>query len=453
MGSISVKETLLVLVFSAVAVANGDPSVWVDDNYCATCNNGGLVWKETAFDTISEAIMAIDEGGVVNVHPGSYAENIFIDGKRLKLASLEGREATIIDGNDFTSPIRIENLESGAVEIEGFTITNSGENWAGIQTREVSSLIVKNCLIIDNKGEGIKTWMTSVEIKDCEIYGRPEFPYTASAIKLDESAADITGCMLQAGDQNGNIDAIEISDWRGDDPERFYIDSNRIFGRIAGTINSPSGPEENVISNNIIISVNGFSSGMNLNIGDFAYILNNVIVGGGGIFLQRGGENTYIANNIIAECNKGVEVWSDSLGVFVNNNIWNNKGNSQIVVDRIGLDGNISEDPKFKDREALDFRIDLTSPCVDAGHTIEEAHLDAFGKTRGVNVSGSPTVSYDIGIYEFDPLSHFNICGEPKGVNVQFSVSWPAGTSSPDFSDTCRSSRSPRWERPSTSAR
>ena len=56
--------------------------------------------------------------------PGTYYENLVIDGKQLTLRSSQGAEVTVIDGSGETeSVIHCLNGAGAEVIIEGFTIT------------------------------------------------------------------------------------------------------------------------------------------------------------------------------------------------------------------------------------------------------------------------------------------------------------------------------------------
>ncbi|MHC4945785.1 MAG: right-handed parallel beta-helix repeat-containing protein, partial [Planctomycetota bacterium] len=78
------------------------------------------------FPTIQEALSAsaVKKGDTILVHPGTYVENIGFSGKAVTLKSLEGPEATVIDGNDSYSVVAICNIEDPGAVLDGFTITN-----------------------------------------------------------------------------------------------------------------------------------------------------------------------------------------------------------------------------------------------------------------------------------------------------------------------------------------
>ena len=81
------------------------------------------------YSTIGDAIAAASGGDLVLVDPGLYIENIDFLGKVITLRSVEGPEATVIDGGnpanpDYGSVVFFMNGESNDSVLEGFTITN-----------------------------------------------------------------------------------------------------------------------------------------------------------------------------------------------------------------------------------------------------------------------------------------------------------------------------------------
>jgi len=55
--------------------------VWVDDDYCDACPNGGHYWGYDAFDIIDDGVHAVADGGIVHVFDGNYTLPIDIDGR------------------------------------------------------------------------------------------------------------------------------------------------------------------------------------------------------------------------------------------------------------------------------------------------------------------------------------------------------------------------------------
>ena len=87
--------------------------------------------------TVQAAIDAASDGDTIVVQPGIYVENLRLNGKNIKLTSIDPLDSTvvsetIIDGNQKGAVIRIDDGETDAV-ITGFTITNgTGRTLDGI---------------------------------------------------------------------------------------------------------------------------------------------------------------------------------------------------------------------------------------------------------------------------------------------------------------------------------
>jgi len=121
-------------------------SVFVDDDF----NESTPDWNITCFDKIQEAVNAVPENGVVNVHSGTYHETIVIN-KTIKLIG-EDKYTTILDGDD--SEI-VVTIKSNSSSIRNFTMhpissTQQIQNQTGIFVppncwgNEISSNIIMN---------------------------------------------------------------------------------------------------------------------------------------------------------------------------------------------------------------------------------------------------------------------------------------------------------------------
>ncbi len=136
------------------------------------------------YASIQEAIDAAQEGYLILVSPGTYKENLNLNGKNnLTLTSTNPLdplvvEATIINGNQKGACIIAENGENDIV-ISGFTITNgSGKlrednltTGGGIYTKS-ASLTIQNCTISGNKASasgGIYAYSSTINITNSNI--------------------------------------------------------------------------------------------------------------------------------------------------------------------------------------------------------------------------------------------------------------------------------------------
>jgi uncharacterized repeat protein (TIGR01451 family) len=97
--------------------------VWVDDDYCPTCFNGGHLWGFDAFSNMPDGVTAVRSGGTVHVLSGAYTLPVTIS-KPLYLDGA-GSATTFVTGSGTGNGIRVTQSADGT-NIEGFTIRNFG---------------------------------------------------------------------------------------------------------------------------------------------------------------------------------------------------------------------------------------------------------------------------------------------------------------------------------------
>lgn len=119
----SYNITLIDSLFTATS------EIWVDDDYTSE-SAGGHIWRDDAFDNITDAVDAIAEDGTIHVLAGTYTESIDIIKSGVTLAGPEsGDEAimvtdcdyaiTIDEANDVTvSHLKLLQTNGGGIEDE-----------------------------------------------------------------------------------------------------------------------------------------------------------------------------------------------------------------------------------------------------------------------------------------------------------------------------------------------
>ena len=121
--------------------------IWVDDNF----DSSSLGWGEDHFDAIQKGVDNITENGRIYVFNGTYYENVLIN-KTISLFG-ENSDTTIINGSGTGDVV---NIYADGVNISGFKIQNSGEDWfedAGIEINSNYTTITGN--IISNNNYGV----------------------------------------------------------------------------------------------------------------------------------------------------------------------------------------------------------------------------------------------------------------------------------------------------------
>jgi hypothetical protein len=122
---------------SIAVVINPEPvtGLFVDDDYCETCNNDGLDWGVNAFSTITDAVNVASVNDTITVYSGTYVEQILIN-KSLKLVGVnknnegevyinvpENTNHYTYSGSSFEYRSIVDVIGTGTqFEISGFTI-------------------------------------------------------------------------------------------------------------------------------------------------------------------------------------------------------------------------------------------------------------------------------------------------------------------------------------------
>ncbi|NQV14557.1 T9SS type A sorting domain-containing protein [bacterium] len=365
------------------------------------------------FATIQLAIDAAIPGDTVLVQPGIYFENIDFSGKDITLASLTlmtGDTAyisqTIIDGGNVSTVVVLENGESAAANLLGFTIRN-GTGY-----------------LADPDGDG-----------DSAYYGGGIYVANSSP---SFSQLKIKGNSVTNGGGGGLF--FQASNSR---LNRIVFENNiseDVGGGFYARANSDLIIKDSKFINNHCADVGGAfyaRDGSDIILDRTLIIGNSSAHAGGGVGFKNDCypviSFTTFANNQIAHY--GSAIYSNnSFPVVVNCILWDNQIDevyfanfgdpSEIVfaytdiqqgIDGINTsdngtvvweDGNLDQYPAFADTSGFDYNLTLNSPCVDAGTTFYAWAGDTLVDLEQESYNGSAP---DMGVYESleDTLNYF----------------------------------------------
>jgi hypothetical protein len=325
--------------------------------------NDGLSWS-TAKKTIQAGInAAVNDWGVLVAdvtYTGTGNKDLDFKGKAIYLKSVGGAENCIIDCENSGRGFYFHSSETAEAIVEGFTIRNGSSNpGGGILCVNYSSPRITNCTIannsVSNDGGGI----------DCEI----------------SSNAAITNCIIvnNRADFGGAIRSC----FANPSIINCLIANNSTHSGGAG-ICSTSGSLTitncTITNNRAETTVWGYGGG--------------IMCDGSSIMVN----NTIIWGNSAAA--SGNQIITNTSSVTLNYCYYGNGANDVAGPGTITPNNCINDDPLFVDSANGNYRLQGTSPCIDAG----DNSLVPAGVTT--DLDGNPRIhngTVDIGAYEYQP--------------------------------------------------
>ncbi len=370
-------------------------------------------------ETIQLAINASENGDEVLVAPGVYLETINFGGKAIVIASLiltTGDRAyidsTVIDADGNGPVVVFNNRETEGSVLCGFTITNGIQGWGGgidcqgeirpqlldlhvtgnlannagggIYCTRGAAPLIERCLIDNNRanaqgGGGIGIFMDAFPvIRNCKILNNSA-----------PNASDGGGIWISGG-------GVSVTDSEISGNDAFL--GGGLYATLAvsvdirnSTIRGNSSEDEDGATGGITIRGRNAGDGRADVVLDHVAITENVSVRY--CALQLSNCNATLANLTIANNLNDADLlgrFENCEMTFVNSIIFGNEGiiefenpGRQMVVDYCDVEGgnglfvgeqgfiwgenNLHEDPMFVDSEQHDYRLDVGSPCIDAG--------------------------------------------------------------------------------------
>ncbi len=301
------------------------------------------------YTKIQDAIDNASDGDTVFVYNGTYYEKVVVD-KSINLIG-EDKTSTVIDGSRVSHVVYVSAYW---VNISGFTIQNSGHNWAadtGIKIYSKHITITDNT--ISNNKYGIYLWGSSCNtitgnniISNNEVgivlEGYQSYVSSSNTITSNNISNNKYGIYLW--DSNGNN--ITSNNITLNNEDGIYLwdsnDNNITSNNI--TLNNEDGitlavSDRNKITGNIIIS--NTWSGIDL-VGYLSYVSSNNTITGNNISNNYGGiclyydnyngiclnyyssNNNITGNNIISNKGFGIYLCYSSSNTITSNNIISN---------------------------------------------------------------------------------------------------------------------------------
>ncbi len=392
----------------------------------ATNAYAGMLYVPDDYPTIQGAIDVAVDGDSVMVRPGTYNENIVIDGKIIKVVSTDGAESTVIDAGGAGAAVIIKNHQYGDdVVLSGFTVTNGyAYNGGGIYLYH-SSPLIENCRIVNNTAQGngggieVRYW-SSPTISNCLIEGNSATyrgggmnAYYASHPRVYDSV--IRSNSANYGGGAGMMLNCVPGFWRT------VIENNT--AQYGGGLHSYyfgwAYGYETIIRGN---TAGQYGGGIHVDYwGDFRgrnilLVGNSAQYGGGLSFINKYAEMVLASSTIVdnsAELGGGIFSAGPVLRYRVINSIvYGNSSESVFVVpeipdqtelvytdfeDGVAGEGNIDADPLFVDPENGDYSLQAGSPCINAGRSTGYfvPQVDIEGKKRIIGGE------IDMGAYEY----------------------------------------------------
>ena len=333
--------------------------------------------------TIQAGIDAVASGDTVLVSPGTYAENLTISGKGITLRSEAGPSTTIVDGGAAGPVLTITTGDGNESLVEGFTLQNGhSSDGAGIVIREASPHIRSN-VIRDNHagywGGGIYVYFASPTIEGNTI--EQNTATSGGGIQLGGAATPIVRDNLirenQATAEGGAMQLFAAG----------YptITRNTIVGNTAGRGGAivMYNLADALIAGNVIVSNTAGEGGglywLTPSGTRGPYVIQNTIAWneadlGSQLYADGYDGASLVQNNIVVSRTASEAIYCGNFNdqnppQFRSNNIYvpGIPGYGGLCGDQTGFQGNIAQDPYFRNPMARDFRLRSGSPCIDAG--------------------------------------------------------------------------------------
>ncbi|MCU0914786.1 MAG: hypothetical protein MUC88_09510 [Planctomycetes bacterium] len=335
----------------------------------AVAARGRTIVVPQDYASVQAAIDAGQEGDTILVQPGTYRESLVFGGKNLVVRSQDPNDPAIVAATILQAPapkrqgtaptvVTFADGETPAAVLSGFTITGGG----GTAAPDAPSQFL---------GGGILCIFAAPTIT-LNVITNNTLPVPAGA-NLNQGFGGAIGCFYSHAVITRNI-----------------LRTNTAYA--GGAIFVQGG--DPLIANNLIYDNTGIAGG-GVCLAYGGTLANNTLTGnladvGGNLYIVTDVAygSSRVLGNILADARR-VRGWyragfhpEDRIAC---NNLWSTAGGADVAWTKAGGGaGNISADPLFLDPAGRDYRLQMDSPCINAGDPDAQAgvSLDAYGDPR-----------------------------------------------------------------------
>jgi parallel beta-helix repeat protein len=391
------------------------------------------------YTSIQMAVNDSRSGDRISVKPGTYSDTLDFQGKAIRIESTNGSNVTTIDAGNNDAVVRFAHQETNASILKGFTLKNGLSDFGGGIFMDNAAPVIENCRIIHNQaGSGGGLYLTngaSPKLSNCAV--NDNIASNGAGVFIDHSNILFSQTTINfniAAQNGGGMYLVHSSP----DMDRIIIQGNHAV-RGAGiymTQNSLPQITRSQLSENSASESGGGACVMQqsgLNIVNSLIFGNSANFDGGGFYVKEAELQIHSSSLVHQYASFGRSVFADASSLTISNSIlWNNgeeieEYDSHVTVDHSDIqmadgifpgEGNINEVPDFRD-PLSDFRLNSSSPCIDAGTSTHAPTTDLSGKIRP---SGDAP---DMGAYEWnnrEPSASFYARNTTvySGITVEF---------------------------------
>jgi len=358
--------------------------------YAATNGNDANPGTQAQpFRTIRQGMSVLRAGDTLSLRAGTYSE------------SINSNSQTIPTGTSWADAPRIVAYPSETVVIRGSY--GNGINLAASYIRYV----VFDGLSIDGGGVSIQNGAHHIRFQNGEIKNALGQGIQGGFGSLATTNLELINMRIH---HNGNPTIISENPGSGGRYDHgiyvaiqnLLIDGCDIYENSGYGIqiyDSGGGRSNNSVIRNSRVHDNHGDGGVILSYGTNISFYNNIVYNHlNGVSANYNASNVQFYNNTIYNhpSGSGIEVGAGASGTVIKNNIIYQNGQALLNYGTgTTSSNNLTSDPRFANPSSADFKLQSTSPAIDAGTTLGLVSVDFAGVQRPYGAA------YDIGAYEY----------------------------------------------------